>query len=192
MWIPVLAAICLALIERSRISAALAATGVAAALPAVIAIPVPLRELLAQMLNGLQPAPDLSWGEIVSRYPAAIVDLLQADGGFVRDGAWYSAAYLLAGLGLLFVLARSRRLGARLDPDDGRRGRRRRLHRSPSPSSARCGWSSRSCRWPPSASRSAAERLAETAHAPAWLSPPNRKSGPARPASFADLRSESR
>ena len=74
MWIPVLAAVCLAAIQRTRITVALAATGFAAALPAVIAIKVPLRELLAQMLNGLQPAPDASWGEIASRYPAAIVD----------------------------------------------------------------------------------------------------------------------
>ena len=105
MWIPVLAAVFLAVTQRSRITLALAGTGVAAALPAVIAIPVPMRELLAQMLNALQPAPDMSWGTIAGRYPAAIVDLLQADGGFVRDGAWFSAVYLLAGLGLLFVLA---------------------------------------------------------------------------------------
>jgi hypothetical protein len=111
MWIPVLAAVFLAVTQRTRITALLAGTGVLAALPAVIAIPVPMRELLAQMLNDLQPAPDLSWGTIAARYPGAIADLLQADGGFVRDGAWYSAAYLLAGLGVLFAvsLARGRR-----------------------------------------------------------------------------------
>jgi hypothetical protein len=111
MWIPVLAAVCLAVLERSRIALALAGTGVAAALPAVIAIPVPMRELLAQMLNGLQPAPDLSWTTIAGRYPGAIVDMLQADGGFVRDGAWFTALYLLAGLALLCVLARTVRRG---------------------------------------------------------------------------------
>jgi hypothetical protein len=114
MWIPVLAALWLAVTQRSRITVALAGTGVAAALPAMIAIPVPMRELLAQMLNDLQPAPDMSWGEIISRYPAAIVDLLQADGGFVRDGAWVSAAYLLVGLAGLFVLARGSRAGTLL------------------------------------------------------------------------------
>ena len=107
MWIPVLAAGGLARPARVRgRRLSCAATGVAAALPAVLAIQVPMRELLAQMLNGLQPAPDASWASIVGRYPGAIVDLLQADGGFVRDGAWYSALYLLVGLALLFVLAR--------------------------------------------------------------------------------------
>ena len=46
------------------------------------------------MLNDFQPAPDPSWGFIVEHYPGALVDLAPADGGFVRDGAWYSAAYL--------------------------------------------------------------------------------------------------
>jgi hypothetical protein len=108
MWIPVLATIWLAVVQRSRLTLALAGVGVAAALPAVLAVQVPMRELLAQMLNGLQPAPELGWPTIGGRYPAAIVDMLQADGGFVRDGAWYSAAYLLAGLGLLFLLTRGR------------------------------------------------------------------------------------
>jgi hypothetical protein len=111
MWIPVLAAGLLALIHRTRPAVWLAATGVAAALPAVIAIPVPTRELLAQMTNGLMPAPETGWAHIAGQYPGAIVDLLQADGGFVRDGAWYSALYLLAGLALLFVLGRGARGG---------------------------------------------------------------------------------
>jgi hypothetical protein len=111
MWIPVLAAVLLAIFERSRATLTLAVSGVLAALPAVVAVKVPMRELLAQMLNGLQPAPDLSWGTIAGRYPGAIVDLLQADGGYVRDGAWYSALYLLVGLALLVVLARSSRRG---------------------------------------------------------------------------------
>jgi hypothetical protein len=107
MWIPVLGAVVLAIFQRSRATLALAVSGVLAALPAVVAVKVPMRELLAQMLNGLQPAPDLSWGTIAGRYPSAIVDLLQADGGYVRDGAWYSALYLIVGLALLGVLARS-------------------------------------------------------------------------------------
>ena len=109
MWIPVLAAAWLAVTQRSRIAVALAGTGFAAALPAVLAIQVPMRELLAQMLNDAQPAPDAPWSEVLRQFPGAIVDLLQADGGFVRDGAWYSAAFLLAGLALLFLLSRGPR-----------------------------------------------------------------------------------
>jgi hypothetical protein len=106
MWVPILAAAWLAVTQRTRIAVLLTATGVAAALPAVIAIRVPMRELLAQMLNGAMPAPDMSWTTIAGKYPAAIVDMLQADGGFVRDGALYSALFLLGGLALLFLLAR--------------------------------------------------------------------------------------
>jgi hypothetical protein len=61
------------------------------------------------MLNDAQPDPGASWLSIAERYPAAIADLLQADGGYVRDGAWLSAAYLLAGLAILFLLARGPR-----------------------------------------------------------------------------------
>jgi hypothetical protein len=105
-WIPILAAAWVALKLRSRVSVWLVGTGVAAALPAVLAFSVPMRELLAQMLNDIQPAPDASWTSILADYPPAIVDFLQADGGFVRDGAWYSAFYLLGGIVLLFALSR--------------------------------------------------------------------------------------
>jgi hypothetical protein len=105
VWIPILAAAFVAVTQRTRIAVALAATGVAAALPAMVAVHVPMRELLAQMLNGAQPLPDASWSDVIGMFPAAIVDVLQADGGYVRDGAWLSAAFLLGGLALLFVFA---------------------------------------------------------------------------------------
>ena len=106
MLILVAAAVWVALRQRSRVSLWLAGTGIAAALPVLALFSMPLRELLAMMLNGIQPDPGASWGTIASRYPGAIVDLLQADGGFVRDGAWLSAAYLIGGVVLLFLLTR--------------------------------------------------------------------------------------
>lgn len=108
-WIPVLAACALALAHRSRLATALAGGGVLAAIAPALLVPVPMRELLAQMLNGAMPAPDHSWATVLGRYPGAIADLLQADGGFVRDGAWWSAAYLLAGLAALLLLRRGDR-----------------------------------------------------------------------------------
>jgi hypothetical protein len=109
MWIPVLGALWLAVTQRTRIAVLLAGTGVAAAVPAVLAVRVPMRELLAEMVtNGLQPAPGASWTTIAGHYPGAIVDMLQADGGFVRGGAWYTALFLLAGLASLFLVARGR------------------------------------------------------------------------------------
>ena len=189
MWIPVLAAAALALIKRTRPTVALAATGLAAALPAVIAVRVPLRELLAQMLNGLQPAPELGWGEIASRYPAAIIDMLQADGGFVRDGAWYTALYLLAGLGLLLVLAPGgRRSPATILMIAGALAGVAFILAVPVFSAFRL-----ELVLIPMAAfglASGAERLTEWAPIPDRLRLPSRKAGPARPAAFADLRSE--
>jgi hypothetical protein len=189
MWIPVLAAVLLALIKRTRPTIALAATGFAAALPAVIAIKVPLRELLAQMLNGLQPAPELGWGEIVSRYPAAMVDLLQADGGFVRDGAWYSAAYLLAGLGLLLVAWRSGRRGpATILMIGGALAGVAYILTVPVFSAFRL-----ELVLVPMAAfglATAAEAIAERAAIFDRLPRPSRKSGPSRPTAFADLGSD--
>jgi hypothetical protein len=109
IWIPILAAAGLTLRHRSRVSWMLLGSGIAAALPALIAVQVPLRELLGQMLNDLQPNPDASWSWIAGRYPDAVVELLRADGGFVRDGAWYSAAYLAVGVLMLFLLTRGER-----------------------------------------------------------------------------------
>ena len=108
-WIPILAAAFLTLHLRSRLSLAMLGTGLAAAVPALLAFATPLRELLAMMLNDFRPLPDASWGFIAERYPGALVDLVQANGGFVRDGAWYSAAYLAVGIALLFLLARGAR-----------------------------------------------------------------------------------
>ena len=105
-WVPLLAAAYLALRSRSRVSLALLGTGVAAAIPVVLLFPLPMRPLLAQMLNDAHPVADPTWGSILRQYPGALVDLVRADGGFVRDGAWYSAAYLAGGLVLLFALAR--------------------------------------------------------------------------------------
>jgi hypothetical protein len=191
MWIPVLAAVCLAVIERTRPTIALAATGFAAALPAVIAIQVPLRELLAQMLNGLQPAPELGWGEIASRYPGAIVDLLQADGGFVRDGAWYSAAYLLVGLALLVLAARNGRRGpATILMVAGALAGAAYVLTVPVFSAFRL-----ELVLVPMAAfglATAAETIAERAAIFDRLRLPSRKSGPARRATLADLRSHSR
>ena len=72
----------------------------------MLLFPMPMRELLAQMLNDAMPAADPSWGFIAGHYPGAVVDLIRANGGFVRDGAWYSAAFFAGGLLALFGLAR--------------------------------------------------------------------------------------
>jgi len=109
MWILVLAAAWLAVTQRSKVHWWLLLSGLAAALPATLLVKVPMRELLGEMLNGLQPHPDAPWSSIVGSYPGALAELVRANGGFVRDGAWYSAAFLSVGLLGLFVLTRGGR-----------------------------------------------------------------------------------
>jgi hypothetical protein len=111
-WIAIIAAGYLAFKVRSRLSFALLGSGIAAALPVALLFSVPTRELLATMLNNAEPNPDGSWGFILRNYPAAVVDTLHADAGFVLDGAWYSALYLLGGIALLFVLGRGKERSA--------------------------------------------------------------------------------
>jgi hypothetical protein len=86
-------------------------TALAALIPVLLLFSMPTRELLAMMLNHFEPAPDASWAFVVKRYPGAVVDLVRADGGFVRAGAWYSATYFAGGLALLFLLGRRARRG---------------------------------------------------------------------------------
>lgn len=105
-WIPLVGVAYLAFKLRSRVSLALVGTGLIAAIPVLLLFSVPTRELLATMLNDAQPNPDGSWGFILREYPGAVVDLLHANGGFVLDGAWYSALYLLGGIAALFVYGR--------------------------------------------------------------------------------------
>jgi hypothetical protein len=108
-WIPILAAAWIAYRARTRVSAALVGTGVAATLPAILLFPVSLRELLALAVNDSQPAPDASWSFIAEKYPGALLELIRSNGGFVRDGEWHTAAFLLSGIFLLFLLARGDR-----------------------------------------------------------------------------------
>jgi hypothetical protein len=110
-WIPILATAWIAYRTRTRIAGALVGTGVAAALPALLLFPVSTRELLALAVNDSQPAADASWSFVLGNYPAAVVELVRSNGGFVRDGQWHTAAYLLAGILLLFLLARGSRGG---------------------------------------------------------------------------------
>jgi hypothetical protein len=107
-WIPIFAAAWLTVTLRSKVAVSLLGSALAVTIPVTLLFPTPMRELLAQMLNDTMPAPDPSWGFIVSHYPGAVIDLVRANGGFVRDGAFFSAAFIGGGLLALFVLARGR------------------------------------------------------------------------------------
>jgi hypothetical protein len=113
-WIPIAAAAWLTLTLRSRVAWSLLGSGLAAALPVALLFSMPMKELLAMMLNDFRPVPDASWGFVAEHYPGALGELVRADGGFVRDGAWYSFTYLAVGLVLLFLLGRGTRADAPL------------------------------------------------------------------------------
>ena len=106
-WIPILAAGFCALRYRSRVPVTLFASGVAAALPALLLFSTPVQNLLALLVNDSEPSADTSWGFIASNYPGALEELVRANVGFLRRGEWYTALYLVGGvLALLLLLWR--------------------------------------------------------------------------------------
>jgi hypothetical protein len=107
-WIPILAAAWCAFRYRSRRSVELLGTGIAAALPAVLAFTTPVRDLLALLVNQSQVPPETSWSFILHKYPGALVDLAHADAGFLRRGEWYTALYFAVGLAALLLLRSQR------------------------------------------------------------------------------------
>ena len=70
-WIPVLGAGWCALRYRSRVPITLFATGIVAALPALLLFKAPVRDLLALLVNHSEPSGDTSWSFIASHYPRA-------------------------------------------------------------------------------------------------------------------------
>ena len=109
-WIPILAVGWCAFRYRSRVPVTLFATGVAAALPALILFQTPVRDLLAMLVNNSQVPADTSWSFIISHYPQALFDLLRANVGFLRRGEWYTALYLIGGVLTLWGLVWRQRL----------------------------------------------------------------------------------
>jgi hypothetical protein len=108
-WIPVLAIGWCALRYRSRVPVTLFATGLAAALPAVILFKTPVRDLLALLVNDSEPSSDTSWSFIATHYPGALLELVRANVGFLRRGEWYTALYFIGGFVSLLLVAWRRR-----------------------------------------------------------------------------------
>jgi hypothetical protein len=108
-WIPVLAIGWCALRYRSRVPVTLFATGLAAALPALILFKTPVRDLLALLVNDSEPSSDTSWSFIATHYPGALLELVRANVGFLRRGEWYTALYFIGGFVSLLLVAWRRR-----------------------------------------------------------------------------------
>lgn len=82
------------------------APGVFATAVAPLVFAVPLRELLAYVLNDYRPPADPSWAFIARRYPSGVLELIRCNIGFLRRGQWYTAIYLLGGISALFLSVR--------------------------------------------------------------------------------------
>jgi hypothetical protein len=100
----IVAAVVLALVYRRREGWLLAATGIAATLPAWLAFGVPAREEISYTLNDFQPAPG-GWGFIARHYPRALVDWLSSDTTYVSDHVLVGLFFIL---GLVSLLWRAR------------------------------------------------------------------------------------
>jgi len=109
-WIPVLAAGWCAVRYRSRVPVTLFASGLAAALPALLLYQAPVRDLLALLVNNSEPSSDTSWAFIIGHYPSALVELVRSDVGFLRRGEWYTALYLVGGVATYIGLVWRKRL----------------------------------------------------------------------------------
>jgi len=105
-WIPLAAVAWCAFRYRSRRSISLLASGVVAALPAVVLFRSPVRDLLALLVNQSQVPSDTSWTFIATHYPRAVLELVRANVGFLRRGEWYTALYFASGLAALLLLGR--------------------------------------------------------------------------------------
>ena len=104
-WIPIVAVGWCAWRLRSRDALWLFGSGVAAALPAVLFFGAPVQRLLALLVNDNDLPRDTSWSYIAGHYPGAVIDLVRANGGFLRDGEWFTGLYLVGGVLLLLFLA---------------------------------------------------------------------------------------
>ena len=111
-WIPVLGAGWCALRYRSRVPITLFATGIVAALPALLLFKTPVRDLLALLVNHSEPSGNTSWSFIASHYPRALLELVRANVGFLRRGEWYTAFFLVGGVLALFLIVWRRRISS--------------------------------------------------------------------------------
>ncbi len=64
-----------------------------------------MQKLLALLVSDNDIPSDSSWGFIAQNYPGALVELVRANGGFLRDGEWFTGLYLVGGVLALLLLA---------------------------------------------------------------------------------------
>ena len=99
-----LAAVWLALRERTRASLLLVAVGAAAALPAPLALGAPVREAIAYTFDNFYQPRDASWGWVASNYwPAGLRPLIRDNLTYLQTHP-FTAVYLVGGYVALFLV----------------------------------------------------------------------------------------
>ena len=88
----------LAIRERTRQRPSIAAAGIAASLPVLLAFDAPLRESLAYTFNDYRIPPDDSWNAIVSAYPGELIDLLRQDAVYPGSSLYPAPITVVMGL----------------------------------------------------------------------------------------------
>jgi hypothetical protein len=104
-----------AFVIRTRRSAVVLGTGVAASVPALALFGAPLVRQLAYVMQGFHPPTVVSWSYVIDHYPASLWSLLRQDAHYpmtlTYPAVWYAiGAALVAALGYMFIA------GPRRDP----------------------------------------------------------------------------
>lgn len=113
--IPIVAVAWIALITRTRRSAVLLATGIAAALPAMIVFGAPVVRQLAYVIHGFHIPTVVSWSYVIAHYPASLWSVVHQDAYYPMTLS-YSALWYLIGAVLLVAVAYMFIAGPRRDP----------------------------------------------------------------------------
>lgn len=101
--IPIAASAWILLRERTGRAALVTATGIAAAVPALLLFGAPLRENVAYTINGFAIPHDTSWSFIAHYYPGAARLMLHSELNYLNDHL-VTAILFVGGLASLFLL----------------------------------------------------------------------------------------
>src|SRR5689334_16770673 len=102
--VPIVAVAWVALITRTRRSAALLVTGIAAAVPAMTVCGAPVVRQLSYVIQGFHSPTVVSWSYVISHYPASLGSVLRQD-AYYPITLSYTAVWYLIGAALLLAVA---------------------------------------------------------------------------------------
>jgi len=113
--IPLVAVGWIVLVTRTRRSAAVLVTGVAASVPALTLFGAPLVRQLAYVIQGFHIPTVVSWSYVISHYPAGLWSVVRQDAYYPQTLS-YTPVWYLIGAALLVAVAYMFIAGPRRDP----------------------------------------------------------------------------